>query len=432
MSTQQVRRSICDVLDIDPDHVDNDWSKGRLKKLQNTTYTLYNVSLNKVMLKQHEEVARTHLCAFLAAEKLAEKYEPDLRFGPDKIPLEPRQVLKMLDIMRTTILTSSPVKGLSFSPSPRKGRGSPVRNGGRFTAVDPVEMRRQLFGTPTKQGKSSTPVMQTTLAKEIGQENTNIKEHSETVENTPRRKLVFEMDEAEDQRDVASAMGEANDKEEEDDNEEEALEEEGEIYDAKRPTPRRLNSSPKKRFKASDFDPSTATSGNGDQRRCLLYKKYYKVTPAEIVELCNHFEIPRDLAYRILDQFFEHATYLVFPYQLVCGLILNCCQVIFNDQRRKDPRVSEYLYQKMCLLMKTTDISEIKECMRIVRELIEGEQWFRGLKVKYDYYDGVAYEEAIAIRLGNMLQRPTNIASDEQLEIWKSRLVTDLSLRDGA
>ncbi|SCU87701.1 LAFA_0E08306g1_1 [Lachancea sp. 'fantastica'] len=435
MSTQQVRSSICDVLDIDPDQADNDWAKGRLKKLQNTTYTLYNVSLNKVMLKQHEEVARTHLCAFLAAEKLSEKYEPGLRYISDKIPLEPRQVAKMLDIMRSTILTSSPVKGLSWSPSPRKAKGSPVRNGGRFTAVDPVEMRRQLFGTPTKQGRSSTPVIPTPAGEEIGSADAPVKDSTENFERTPRRKLVFEMDEADDQRDVASAVGEEEAEEEaREEEEEEYLNDERieAVHSPKRPSPRRLNSSPKKRFKASDFDPSTASGNGGDQRRCLLYKKYYKVTPAEIVELCNHFEIPRDLAYRILDQFFEHATYLVFPYQLVCGLILNCCQVIFNDQRRKDPRVSEYLYQKMCLLMKTTDISEIKECMRIVRELIEGEQWFRGLKVKFNYYDGVAYEEAIAIRLGNMLQRPTNIASDEQLEIWKSRLLTDLSLRDGA
>ncbi|SCV02827.1 LAME_0H05534g1_1 [Lachancea meyersii CBS 8951] len=438
MSAQQVRRCICDVLNIDPDDAGNDWAKGRLKKLQNTTYTLYNVSLNKLMLKPHEEAARTHLCAFLAAEKLSEKYEPDLRFGSDKIPLEPRQVTKMLDIMRNTILTSSPVKSLSWSPSPKKARRSPVKNGGRFTAIDPAEMRKQLFGTPTGQRKGATPQSDTPSSDFLrGKDGTTLKDTTEGPERTPRRKLVFEMDEADDQRDVAVATkgstyvsDQDSEEEEEEDEHEEEGEEEGPQSPSKRPSPRKLNSSPKKRFKASDFDSSSA-AGVTDQRRCLLYKKYYKVTPAEVIELCNHFEIPRDLAYRILDQFFEHATYLVFPFQLVCGLILNCCQVIFNDQRRKDPRVSEYLYQKMCLLMKTPDIAEIKECMRIVRELIEGEQWFRALKVKYNYYDGVAYEEAIAIRLGNMLQRPTNIASDEQFEIWKHRLVTDLSLRDG-
>ncbi|SCU96164.1 LANO_0E12684g1_1 [Lachancea nothofagi CBS 11611] len=430
MSTQQVRRCICDVLGEDLENTAHDWTQGRLKKLQNTTSTLYNVSLSKVMLKQHEEVARAHLCAFLAAEKLSEKYEPDLRYRSDKIPLDPRQTSKMLDILRNTLLTASPVKNLSWSPSPKKMQRSPVKNGGRFTAIHPNEMRKQLFGTPTKGGRDKeVPNGNSGAPKQGASKDTAVQDITLSPKRTARRKLVFEMDEAEDQRDVTiaqdptlvSVVPDEPDKIDEPDEDFEPA--------STQSSPSKRTTSPKRRFQAPDLDAST-TSAN--QRSCLLYKKYYKVTAAEIVELCNHFELPRDVTYRILDQFFEHATYLVFPFQLVCGLVLNCCQVVFNEQRRKDPRVTEYLYQKMCLLMQTTELSEIKESMRIVRELIDCEKWFRNLKVQHDYYDGVAYEEAIAIRLGNMLQRPTNIASDEQFGIWKNRLVTDISLRDGA
>ncbi|KAM3164956.1 Origin recognition complex subunit 6 [Lachancea thermotolerans] len=426
MSTQQVRRCVCDILSIEFDDPKNDWSQGRLKKLQTTTSTLYNVSLSKVMLKQHEETARGHLCAFIAAEKLSEKYEPDLRYRRDKIPLEPRQATKLLDILKNSILTSSPVKSIGWSPSPVKQR-SPVKNGGRFTAMDPKEMRKQLFGTPTK---ANLPPKALENQQTASPEPTTEDEANKI--RTTRRKLTFEVEDAEDERDLTLASRKVNS----------ASSGEGEVREGTRyaevenssmpVTPRKRSASasaktpsPKKRRIPDRGDaPNSA-------RACLLYKKYYKMTAAEIVELCNHFEIPSDLAYRILDQFFEHATYLVFPFQLVCGLILNCCQVIFNEKRRKDPRVNEYLYQKMSLLMKTNDVTEIKESMRIVRELIDGEKWYRNLKVQYDYFDGVVYEEAIAIRLGNMLQRATNIATDEQFEIWKHNIITDISLRDG-
>ncbi|SCU85587.1 LADA_0D08416g1_1 [Lachancea dasiensis] len=438
MSGQQVCRCVCDVLGLELNDPANDWTQGRLKKLQNTTSTLYNVSLNKVMLKQHEEVARMHLCAFLAAEKLSEKYEPDLRYGSDKIPLEPRKILKMLEIMRTSILSASPVKRLSWSPSSKTVRQSPVKNGGRFTAIDPNEMRRQLFGTPTKSAAGQKRSREATSEEDLLETPKQTKtpgtpgrdNHVGSPTRATRRKLVFEMDDDTVHHGARKSenIGDDDDGSVQAEEDKEEPQDEEEERSSSRPSPRKALSSPKRRFNAPDVDPSGASIS---QRSCLLYKKYYKVTPAEVIELCNHFEIPRDVAYRILDQFFEHATYLVFPYQLVCGLILNCAQVIFNEQRRKDPRVTEYLYQKMCMLMRTNELTDIKECMQIVRELIDGEKWFRTLKVDHDYYDGVAYEEAIAIRLGNMLQRPTNVASDEQFEIWKHRLMTDISLRDG-
>lgn len=303
-----------------------------------------------------------------------------------------------------------------------------MKNGGRFTAIDPKEMRRQLFGTPTKSkvtpktinlANSGAPSPAVTTADEASK-----------IRAT-RRKLTFEVEDAEDERDVDMASNTPQADMRDHENDDDWVTQNSQ---ASRPvTPRKRKDppvgtktpSPKKKRLADSSD------ANSNPRGCLLYKKYYKVTAGEIVELCNHFEIPRDVAYRILDQFFEHATYLVFPFQLVCGLILNCCQVIFNEKRRKDRRVDEYLYQKMSLLMKTSEVAEIKESMRIVRELIDGEKWYRNLKVQHDYFDGVAYDEAIAIRLGNMLQRPTNIATDEQFEIWKHNIVTDISLRDG-
>ncbi|SCW02415.1 LAFE_0F05930g1_1 [Lachancea fermentati] len=436
MSTKQIRTCIRDILGYIGDEDSNDWHKGRLKKLQVTTSTLYNVSLSKVMLKQNEEAARCHVCAYLAAEKLSEKYEPDLKYHRDKIPLEPKSASKILDIFRNSILQSSPVKNISWSPSPKKR--TPVVNGGRFTAMDPNELRRQLFGTPTK-ANGIIKAMPTEDLSSFNNESTP--ENTEFVET--RRKLTFEEEDPADEALPSTRRSESP----------HPLEtvakgpltaSNGMLSDTVAETTPMPPTTPKKRGRPPKSKtpspkkiriqgrPTNSKKDRADSNRgCLLYKKYYKVTPAEVIDLCNHFEIPGEVAYKILDQFSEHATYLVFPFQLVCGLVLNCCQIIFHTRRAKDPRIDDYLFKKMALLMKTSDMSEIKESLRIVRELIDGEKWFRALKVSHNYYDGVAYEEAIAIRLGNMLQRTTNLATDEQFEAWKHKIMTDMSLRDG-
>ncbi|CAI4559566.1 CBM_collapsed_G0026370.mRNA.1.CDS.1 [Saccharomyces cerevisiae] len=65
---QQVQHCVAEVLRLDPQEKP-DWSSGYLKKLTNATSILYNTSLNKVMLKQDEEVARCHICAYIASQK---------------------------------------------------------------------------------------------------------------------------------------------------------------------------------------------------------------------------------------------------------------------------------------------------------------------------------------------------------------------------
>lgn len=157
MSTQQIQRCIRDVLGINDDE-ENDWTQGHMKKLMSATSTLYNTSLNKVMLKQGEETARCHLCAYIAAEKLAEKHVRDLHYYLDRVPLEPRKARNLLQLFQQNMFQSSPIKNFSWTPSPKKRR-SPIKDGDRFTARDPKELREQLFGTPTKvDGRLPSPV----------------------------------------------------------------------------------------------------------------------------------------------------------------------------------------------------------------------------------------------------------------------------------
>lgn len=453
MSTQQIQRCVCEILGLNLEDGNYNWGEGRLKKMVSTTSTLYNVSLSKVMLKQNEEVARCHICAYIAADKLSEKYEPDLKYYRDKIPLEPRKTTKIIGIFKQNIFMSSPVKNLSWSPSPRKKLSS-VKNGARFTAMDPSELRKQLFGTPTKSRGEAQALQR--MAQLPSTKATGISS------GDARRKLRFEENDS-DEEDYGALSGETpvkglgksskpsrklleahaerggnvalNAKDEDGVSQEEA--ESSTEFNTPLPSPRKrgrppnnsATPSPKKLHAQESVSPRKKRGEYG--QNTLLRKKYYKVSPKEIIILCNHFEIPRDTAYKILDQFSIHASYLVFPFQLVCGLIMNCCLVIFNEKRLKDSRIDEYLFKKMAALMHTSDMEDIIESIKIVKELVVGERWFRTLKVDYNYYDGAEYEETIATRLGNMLQKTNILATEDQFERWKHKVLTDISLRDG-
>ncbi|AAS50906.1 ABR135Cp [Eremothecium gossypii ATCC 10895] len=414
MSVSQVRQSVSEILGLNAQEETPDWNSGRLKRMAATTATLYNVSLNKVMLKQPEEIARCHICAYLAAEKLSEKYEPELQYYREKIPLEPRKTVKLVGLFKQTLWTSSPVRNLNLSPSPKK-------DGGRLSARDPVELRAELFGTPVKRAGAVTlpgagelsPTKQLSPSKPMS-----------PVKPSPRRRLAFE-DEDEDYEPDASPQ----------------------------PSPRRsifpggfepdpdeseFDSPTKSPFKSPTRSPTKSAQSSPRKKRGeynqwnMLYKKYYRITPEEIVGLCNQFELPSRVAFQVLDCFGMHATYLVYPAQLVCGLVMLCCFVVHHRKRASDPTIDDYLLKKMCALLRSNSTSDVLEAMKITKELLDGENWYRALKIEYDYYDAADFEQSLAIRLGSMLQNSNVIASTEQFEEWKKKVMLDLSLRDGS
>lgn len=402
MSNAQVQRCIRDVLGIDDNEV-TDWTQSHMKKLLSATSTLYNASLNKVMLKQGEEAARCHLCAYIAAERLAEKHVKDLQYYLDRIPLEPRKARGLLELLHQNIFQSSPVKNFSWTPSPKKRR-SPVKDGDRFTAKDPKDLRKQLFGTPTKL-PPDVPVPYNAME--------DSPSRASPSPSKARRKLAFEEDVVDEpvesptkKRSVSTLQSSSDDSDDEQSK-------------AKKPRSRQENGN--KRNK-----------GQSRTDNCLLRKKYYKVTPAEVVDLCNQFEIPKDVAYSILDHYLTYSTFLVCPWQLVCGLVLNAIFVVFTERRRKDPRVDHLIFEKMASLMKAAQMEEVIETLVLVKELVEGEKWFRDLQVKHNYYDGACYEEAISAKLGSMLQPNNILVNDEQLANWKRKIEQELSLRDMA
>lgn len=385
--------------------------------------------MNKVPLKSDEETVRGHICALLACEKLREKQMARsltssndvtngeiLQYYTDRIPLQPKKINHLVNVFKQNISQCSPVKQIQWSPSPKKSRSrsqlssptkSPVKTGhNKFTSQDPNDLRRMLFdGSPKK-----TPT---------GKLNMNISLESPTKSalSSPRRKLKFEMVDDDDEEE-----------------EEETTGTEAESREGSHPPKRNLSediSTIEDPF-VSNKKPRQTINRKSYERNIvhnLLMKKYNKVSPADVINLCNKFELPQKVSYTILDFFMVNQSYLVCPWQLICGLVLHCTFIVFNDKRRKDPRLNHLLLEKMMDLMRCDAVEEISECFNVVSELILGEKWYRDLEVEYNYFSGFNYEESIIIKLGSMLQTNTILFSDDQYENWKKNVMMDLSLK---
>lgn len=446
MSTQQIQRCVRDVLGMKDDGSKEDWTTGNLKKISKATSTLYHASLYKVMLKQDEESARCHICAYIASERISEKYDTDMLYYLDRIPMEPKKVRSIVELFKQNIFQTSPVKRFNWTPSPKKKPRSNLKGNDRFTSQNPDELRKQLFNTPTKVSKSeaTTPI------------HTLMDSSKNIVTPKTRRRLAFEEDIEDDEKTLSPLKGtqklkrpktlsqlsrkfEASGNDDDDESffedEKKGDEKEDDEYSADDLVDEidGTEDNHQRRGRGRPRKDHTAVSKPKTQHNrhigSLLQRKHFKIKTNDIISVCNQFEIPKDTAYNILHQFMELSTFLQCPWQLLCGLIINCTFIVHNEKRRKDPRIDHMILERMCLLMKTSDVSEVLNCIKTVKEVIVGENWFRNLQIKYDNFDGAHFQEAIAARLGSMLQSNNILASDEQYNNWRRKIDQDISLR---
>lgn len=430
MSTKQVQRCLQDILGYD-DNDDPEWNSGYLKKLVNATTTLYSTSVNKIQLTADEEVARCHICALLAAERLSEKYMPELKYFTDKIPLQPRRTQKIIGYFKQNIFGMSPVKDISWTPSPKK-RKSPLKNNDRFTSQDPEELRKQLFGTPTNSGSGNT-----TLA---------IQSPSNTPVNTPqkspkriRRKLAFEEDDEvanEENKNNPTALVETRDGIDDTIAKDSPTKSSGPIFGNV------AIISPSKRVEEEQVHPresSVATEQSPKRRKLdspkkkalpLFEKRHANITASDIIKLCNTFELPKVIAYSVMEEYYTRSSFLINSWQLLAGLVLNCVFIVFNERRRKDPRIDHAILTRMQIEMRCQDLSEVIDCTKTVKELMEGQKWYRDMEIKYNYFDGATYQEIITKKLGSMLQPNNILATNDQYSNWSRKIKDDLSIRD--
>lgn len=351
---------------------------------------------------------------------MSEKYDPDLKYYTDKIPLDPASLARMVAIFKRNIWQHSPAKegNWSYNTSVSPSLKNSVVKHPRFTGIDPQELRDQLFETPSKSNREE-PSKQFDL--------------SPSKDKTPkaRRKLVFEDD---------ANISTIHSNEEEPDsflqlpllmtpkkgnsliNMKRVF---GETEEEDPSSP--LKQSPTKSPLKNTPSPKKKKGKYGQWN--ILFKKYHRPTPPDIISLCNQFELPSSVAYNILSEFSSHASFCVYPAQIVCGLILLCVFSVHNEKRLQDPSLDDKIIKKMCHLMRSSNEDDVMHAIKITKELIDGEKWYRDLRVRYGYYDGTDFLNSFAIRVGNMLQEEHRNISDEHYLSWKKKIMIDLELR---
>lgn len=471
MSTLQIQKCLKDVLALDQENNSYlDWNQGNLKRLFHATSVLYQTSINKVPLRNDEETVRGHICALLACEKLREKQQSIkhnlskenennnvevIQYYLDRIPLEPKKINRLISVFKQNISQCSPVKQIQWSPSPKKSTSrsqlnsplnSPIKasfidkgNNG-FTTHDPKSLRKMLFeGTPKNLQCDQVSSVNMT----VRTPNKNISPLS-----SPRRRLKFEMvDEDDDENDSNNDKNETTSDHNEHTigNNEDEIPQDVNILDTK--TNDQDAQTDDLSFIDKTFEPNNDKDNKLSKNKVtkkpiikknpertitqnLLFKRYVKVVPSDVISLCNHFELPQSVSFTILDFYMINQSYLIYQWQLVCGLVLHCTFIVFNEKRRKDPRINHILLEKMMDYMRCDSVNDIRECFNIVYELIVGEQWYRDLEIKYNYFEGLKYEESIKIKLGSMLQDNKTLFNDDQYENWKQNILFDLSLKE--
>lgn len=140
--------------------------------------SLYSLSTMKLPLKQQEEVARYHLCAVVAVERMLEKHNlphPEI----DQIPVAPLVAKRLIVEIRDMVNNKggSPTKSRMLSPvksrvsTPRTNRKSavstPTSSATRKLFQDPKTPTPSAEGTPTRRSRGRPPgaLNRTTLEK---------------------------------------------------------------------------------------------------------------------------------------------------------------------------------------------------------------------------------------------------------------------------
>lgn len=150
--SKQVRQSIQDVLPT---------ATELPSKLVSFTESLYSMSVQKQPLPPRAEIARYHICAYLAAEK----YHDQLQLpepSTTKIPLQPKVVFKILDDFRVNLLngvrspSTTPKKTRTPQSSPSKTQLSPTKHQPRISS--PLKRLQELQDEEPAPKRAKSPL----------------------------------------------------------------------------------------------------------------------------------------------------------------------------------------------------------------------------------------------------------------------------------
>ncbi|KAL6948610.1 hypothetical protein ACO0QE_001082 [Hanseniaspora vineae] len=356
---------------------------------------------------------------FLDSDKISEASTPS--------PIKPRLRRKLAFELEE--VTSSPSKGNNKPDEPETNDGSPrrrLRNRSQVnytnTALDDI------YG---KTGKVEEPRKRRRLSKKSSEKDAKSEEQSQAKTN-----------EGDDGYSPSSEGGNS---------EAAALNqiEKATTQKAKgRPAKVKSKSQSKKEqstlSKEQTFDNtggSASRVGNTEKIRSgLFYSRYKRLEPERIIDLCNKFELPSDVAIQLMDFYYENSQTLTSSYRLICGLILNCCKYVFIKQRTENPSLDYILINRMKNIMECTEDEEIYVSMELAYELLEGSPWYRNLRNKYvntsreDFLNGLLERRGSVLQINKSFGTSSTLGttvSDDFFESWREKTIIDLHFKHG-
>ncbi|KAK6199576.1 origin recognition complex, subunit 6 [Scheffersomyces amazonensis] len=297
-------------------------------KLVSYVDSLYRTSLHKKpVLPNNAAVARYHLCAYLAAEELQDKYnlpEPDAK----KIPLQPKLASKLLDDFRECLIRSA---NSTPNSSPQRKSSTPK-------------------ATPTRSPTKGVP----SASKQTG---------------SPLKRLRQLNDEEE----IDDSLNGKNTKTNINDSES--------IFNPKKSKPSPSKSSP---FKSSPSKASPSKSSPKPSSNYRYDKKHVSIV--DFITFCNNFYIPADVSPKMIETFLVHKHKFAkkSEWLLACGIV-HAAYIRINHTliTSKIGTHSEFInhlfqYQKGGLLKWNLQL-----WCNIVGSWIKEESWIKDLELKY-------------------------------------------------
>ncbi|KAG7195167.1 uncharacterized protein KQ657_003691 [Scheffersomyces spartinae] len=358
--------------------------------------TLYRLSLrDRPVLPNNSEIARSHICVFVAATKYHEQLNIPSPLA-NKIPAPPRVATKLVTDFTDNLLNQIVSAASTPVTTPRKRRitgllDSPIKS----LTPSPRKLQNLNNNAP----KTSSPL------KRKLQDLQNEKDDDEfpsTPTKTPKRSATL-------------------------------------LDDFENESPFNPKSSPLKLLKQTKLllptKSMTASSPTSSPSKIYVYdKKHVKVT--DLITFCNNFHIPAKFTPLIIQAFLEHKHkfHKKTEWLLACGLV-HAAYVRINNgllQGKMGAKTTFqdqlFTYQKGGLMKKTM----LSWC-NIIEDAFKAESWIMDIELEYVYKNKSIVEanESREVEaklgkgwdlfelMGSMINSTTVLDSDSQSEYYK-------------
>ncbi|CCH40950.1 Origin recognition complex subunit 6 [Wickerhamomyces ciferrii] len=347
------------------------------QELRRLIDSLYDYSKFKISLSQNEEIARYHICAILAIERL----KPQFNFQDpvlDKAPVPTKMVAQLLNIFQNHFQVKSS-KPTPVSTPKKKIDDKKLK----VPTPSPSPSKRKPGRPP---GSPNKLTLRQKLEKASGDKSTS--SSNSTPQNSPKKQIISD---------------------------------------------EFLQKTPKKNTQSQPNTPTKSIlkfNGNktGPTSNYSSPTKYMKLLSAsEITALCNKFQLDTDVTQNIIETFKQYCRKVSNEWILLCGLIINCYFVIhhkvINEQLGSKTSTIKAMFS---LQNGGLMLEQVNTSVNIAHNLIAYNKWFKQLKIKH----GVSLEsQSIASTTGNMISPEVQFHSAQKQKAyhdWLQKIKTEL------